>query len=134
MTGGSLRTVCTEDQLKAGFPTIILTINGKIILRELIRIWKHCKCCTQHTETNCDARNYLFTVLPPALWPYLLTRSYPAAPPNPGKNPSYNKAERSTVNMTIRDVWQLAHKYHEEHNHMNSVLVNRFLKRIPDAN
>ncbi len=88
----------------------------------------------QHTETNYDAQNYLFTVLLPALWPYFLTRPYPAAPPDPVTNPSYNKVEGATVNTTIRDVWQLAHKYYEEHKHMNSALFDRFLKIIPNAN
>ncbi len=42
--------------------------------------------------------------------------------------------EGATVNTTIGDVWQLLHKYHEEHKHMNSALADRFLKLIPDAN
>ncbi len=38
------------------------------------------------------------------------------------------------TNTTIRVVWKLAHKHYKEHKHMNSALVDQFLKLIPEAN
>ena len=130
---GSLHTVSTKEQLTAGFPTIVPAITGDVTLKEIIRVWQHIKGCAQRTETNFDAQNFLYVVLPPGLWPYFSTRPYPAAPIDPGPNPSYHGGADATENTTIRDLWQLNHKYHEEHKHINIALVDRFLKLLPHA-
>ena len=71
---GSLHTVCTKEQLTAGFPTIVPVITGDVTLKEIIRVWQHIKRCAQRTETNFDAQNFLHVVLPPGLWPYFSAR------------------------------------------------------------
>ena len=38
---------------------------------------------------------------------------------------------RRKVLLTIRDVWQLKHKNHQEFKHMNRALVDRLLSLIP---
>ena len=131
---GNLHPVRTKEQFTAGFPTIVPAITGDMNLRGLIRIWQHCKSCAQQTETNYDAQNYLYVVLPPQLWPYFSTRAYPTAPVDPGTNPSYDTGENATVNTTIRDQWQLNNKHFEEDKHVNRALVDRFLRLVPDAN
>ena len=130
---GSLHPVRTKEQLTAGFPTIVPAITGDVTLKEIIRLWQHIKQCAQRTETNFDAQNFLYVVLPPGLWPYFSTRQYPTAPIDPGTNPSYNGGADATANTTIRDMWQLEYKYHEEHKHVNATLVDRFLKLLPNA-
>ena len=131
---GNLHPARTKEQFTAGFPTIIPAITGDMNLRGLIRVWQHCKNCAQKTETNYDAQNYLYVVLPPALWPYFSTRAYPTAPVDPGTNPSYDTGENATVNTTIRDQWQLNNKNFEEDKHINRALVDRFLRLVPEAN
>jgi len=130
---GSLHPIRTKEQLTAGFPTIVPAITGDVNLKEIIRLWQHIKRCAHQTETNFDAQNFLYVVLPPGLRPYFSTRQYPAAPLDPGTNPSYNGGADATANTTIRDLWQLDYKYHEEHKHINTTLVDRFLKLLPDA-
>ena len=120
--------------MTAVFPAIVPTISGEVTLRKLIRIWEHYKHCAQLTETAFDAQNFLYIILLTGIWPYFLTPPYPTAPGNPGTNPSYNSAEDATANTTICDVWQLEHKNFEEHKHINSGLVGKFLKIIPDTN
>ena len=129
---GSLHPVRTKEQLTAGFPTVVPAITGDVTLHEIIRLWQHIKRCAQCTETNFDAQNFLYVVLPPGLWPYFSTRQYPTAPLDPGDNPSYNGGADATANTTIRDVWQLDFKYYEEHKHINAALVDRFLKLLPE--
>ena len=131
---GNLHPSRTTEQLTAGFPTSVPGITGEVVLRELIRIWQHCKKCAQVTGTDYDAQNFLYIVLPPQLWPYFSTRLYPTAPVDPGPNPSYDGTLNATVNTTLRDQWQLEYKNHQEHKNMNAALADRFMKLLPEAN
>ena len=54
---GGLHAVRSKDDLRAEFSSIVPPINGEITLKELIHVWKHCKRCVQHTETNYDTQN-----------------------------------------------------------------------------
>ena len=129
----NLHPVRTKEQLTPGFPTLVPVITGEVTFKELIHIWQHCKICAQKMETNYDAQNFLYIVLPVPLWPYFSTCQYPSPPVNPGMNPSYDGRLDATTNTTIRDKWQLNNKNYEEHKHINSALVGRFLKLIPQS-
>ena len=63
MPGGSLYTPRTKEQLTGEFQPLVPPIQNEITLKELIRIWQHCRCCAQHTETNFDPQNYLYIVM-----------------------------------------------------------------------
>ena len=134
MPGGSLYAPRTKERLTAEFKTLVPLIQNEINLKESIRVWQHCRRCAQHTETNFDPQNYLYIVMNNRLWPYFSMRQYPAAPQDPGDNPSYAHGEEPTHNQTIRDTWELANKHFQENKNMNAALVARFLRLIPEAN
>ena len=130
---GNLHPIRTTEMLKAGFESPPPRVTGEINLRELTRIWEHCKNIAQQTETNYDAQNFLYAVLPDQLWTYFSTRARPNPPVDPGENPSYVNGGNPTENTTIRDQWQLNNKNYEEWKCFNRALVNRFLSLLPEA-
>ena len=130
---GNPHPIRTKEILVTGFETPPPPISGEINLRELIRIWKHCKNCAQQTETNYYAQNFLYAVLPQLLWMYFSIRPRPAEPQDAGSNPSYDNNASTTHNATIRDTRQLENKNYEEHKHFNRVLADQFLSLVPLA-
>ena len=128
---GNLHPIRTNEMLKAGFESLPPPITGELNLRELTRIWEHCKNIAQQTETNYDEQNFLYAVLPQQLWTYFSTRQRPTPPVDPGNNPSYINGGTNTENATIRDQWQLNNKNYEEWKCFNRGLVDRFLSLLP---
>ena len=55
---GNLHPIRTTEMLKAGFESPPPPVTGELNLRELTRIWEHCKNIAQQTETNYDAQNF----------------------------------------------------------------------------
>ena len=71
---GNLHTIRTKETLTSGFESPPPTVVGELNLRELLKIWEHCQNCAQTTETDYDAQNFLYLVMPPTIWPYFSTR------------------------------------------------------------
>ena len=84
---GNLHPIRTKATLISGFETPPPSVVGGLNLRKLLRVWEHYRHCAQTIETDYDAQNFLYLVMPPVLWPYFSTRLRPADPQDPGKNP-----------------------------------------------
>ena len=77
---GNLHPIRTKETLINGFESPPSPVVGDLNLCELLRTWEHFRNCAQTTETDFNAQNFLFLVMPTELWPYFSTRLRPADP------------------------------------------------------
>ena len=121
----------SKDVMLASFPTKIPSIEGQITLKELLRCFTHLIECAQLSVTEYNELNFLFIVVPQNLWNIYTNTPYPADPVNPGAIPPYQAGMPPAQIQLIKDAWNAAKKYHEEHQHMNKALTERFMTILP---
>ena len=129
MTSSSINTI-SKDVMLASFLAKILSIEGQIYFKELLRCFTHLIECAQSSVTEYKELNFLFIVVPQNLWNIYTNTPYPADPVNPGSIPPYQAGMPPAQIQLIKDAWHAAKKYHEEHQHMNKALTERFLSLI----
>ena len=130
MTTGSSNTI-GKDAMIAGFPSKIPPIDGQITLKELLRVFTHLIACAQSTVTEYNPLNFLFLVVPNSLWTIYSNDPYPASPIHPGTVPPYQPNMTPAQTQFVKDAWGAGKKFHEEDQHMNKALTERFLSLLP---
>ena len=78
-----------KEAMVADFPVKIPSIEGKIMLKELLRVFWHLIAFAQSTVTSHDALNFLYLIVPATLWGLYSAAAYPQVPRNQGNIPPY---------------------------------------------
>ena len=108
-TLNSQQTISKEAML-VGFPNSVPVIDGDISPMQLLRVFRHLIECTQSTITAYHELNFLFSVVPPSVWPVYSNRPRPTPPIRPDTNPPYIDGNAVQKQM-IKDLWAVNKKY-----------------------